>query len=244
VTVRVLSHVEAPRLREQTRSLRQRSWPRFVLRDPVAQRLSPLLYVHFPEHQHYLVHRRRVVGAAQSIPFAWDGDELPDRGWDAAIEQGFADRDAGRPANALCALGIMIDPRLGRRGLSSVLLETLRSSAKANRLERLVAPVRPTLKADYPLIPMEDFARWQTDDGLPFDPWMRTHARLGATVERVCEESMRVSGTVAQWERWAGMKLPDSGEHIVPGALAPVTIDRRADAGLYVEPNVWMRHPL
>ena len=28
------------------------------------------------------------------------------------------------------------------------------------------------------------------------------------------------------------------------GALVPVTIDREADQGLYVEPNVWMRHRL
>jgi hypothetical protein len=30
----------------------------------------------------------------------------------------------------------------------------------------------------------------------------------------------------------------------VAGALIPVTIDREADFGLYVEPNVWMLHPL
>jgi hypothetical protein len=38
------------------------------------------------------------------------------------------------------------------------------------------------------------------------------------------------------------MVFPDDGEYVVPGALAPVTF---ADGrGLYVEPNVWMRHPV
>ena len=54
----------------------------------VAQRLSPQLYVHFPEHQLYLVHNRRVVGVAQSVPFAWDGGELPDRGWGSGDRAG------------------------------------------------------------------------------------------------------------------------------------------------------------
>jgi hypothetical protein len=30
----------------------------------------------------------------------------------------------------------------------------------------------------------------------------------------------------------------------VPGALTLVSIDREADVGAYVEPNVWMRHTL
>ena len=30
--------------------------------------------------------------------------------------------------------------------------------------------------------------------------------------------------------------------YVVEGALVPVEIDREADAGRYVEPNVWMRH--
>jgi len=29
---------------------------------------------------------------------------------------------------------------------------------------------------------------------------------------------------------------------MVPGALVPVTIDRRRDRGRYVEPNLWMLH--
>jgi hypothetical protein len=45
------------------------------------------------------------------------------------------------------------------------------------------------------------------------------------------------------WEEWTEIALPESGAHVVPGALVPVEIDRERDAGLYVEPNVWMVHP-
>jgi len=53
---------------------------------------------------------------------------------------------------------------------------------------------------------------------------------------------MRVSGTVAEWEAWTEMALPASGAYVVPGALAPIQIDRERDEGVYVEPNVWMVH--
>jgi hypothetical protein len=55
---------------------------------------------------------------------------------------------------------------------------------------------------------------------------------------------MRVPGTVAQWEEWSGMAFPESGTYVVPDALVPVEIDREADLGVYVEPNVWMHHRL
>ncbi|AQZ62322.1 hypothetical protein BKM31_13375 [[Actinomadura] parvosata subsp. kistnae] len=36
--------------------------------------------------------------------------------------------------------------------------------------------------------------------------------------------------------------FPDSGSYVVPGALAPVMIDRQHDRGELVEPNVWVQH--
>jgi hypothetical protein len=43
-----------------------------------------------------------------------------------------------------------------------------------------------------------------------------------------------------QWEERTGLSFPVSGDYVVPGALAPVTFDREAGRGVYVEPNVWM----
>src|SRR5258708_31304265 len=36
----------------------------------------------------------------------------------------------------------------------------------------LIAPVRPSWKDRYPLIPIAEYAAWRRADGLPFDPWM------------------------------------------------------------------------
>jgi hypothetical protein len=53
---------------------------------------------------------------------------------------------------------------------------------------------------------------------------------------------MRVVGSVADWEQWAGMALPESGSYVVPGALVPLKVDRDRDVGEDLEPACWVRH--
>ena len=48
--------------------------------------------------------------------------------------------------------------------------------------------------------------------------------------------------TREEWEAWAGMPFPADGRYAVPGALVPVEF--AGGRGEYVEPNVWMRHPV
>jgi len=55
---------------------------------------------------------------------------------------------------------------------------------------------------------------------------------------------MQITGTVEEWESWAGRTFPESGRYVVAGALVPVEIDRTADRGVYIEPNVWVVHDL
>ena len=103
--------------------------------------------------------------------------------------------------------------------------------------------MRPSLKERYPLTPIGHYVGWRREDGQLFDPWMRIHERLGARVCTPLPESLRITGTVAEWESWTGMAFPESGEYVFPEGLAPVYIDRESDRGSYWEPNVWMVHP-
>ncbi|MEZ4637201.1 MAG: hypothetical protein R2873_08130 [Caldilineaceae bacterium] len=109
-------------------------------------------------------------------------------------------------------------------------------------LTRLIVPVRPNFKARYPLIPIDDYISWTNADGLPFDPWMRVHARLGARVLKPCHRAMTIGGRVAEWQEWTGVPLPGSGQYTLPELLSPLSVDRAADRCVYVEPNVWMEH--
>ena len=121
----------------------------------------------------------------------------------------------------------------------------MKSVAAVNGLGALIAPVRPTLKDRYPLTPMERYAGWERDDGLPFDPWLRVHRRLGAEFLCVAPRSMVITGTIPEWEEWTGMRFPESDAHVVPGALLqPVVMDMERELGSYEEPKVWMRHPV
>jgi hypothetical protein len=240
---------ERPDLEGAVRCLLGSLWPpemEYIHHDAVCGRHWGALYREFAEFQPVLCNARGVVVAAGfTIPLAWSGRvrDLPS-GVDGALERGVRGRARGRAPNTLSALLAAVAPGRQGRGLSARVIRAMRVVAARHGLDVLIAPVRPTLKHRYPTTPMRRYARWKRKDGAPFDPWLRVHWRLGATLLRVAPRSMVVSGTATEWEEWTAMRFPESGRYIVPGALVPVTIDRRRNRGLYVEPNVWMRHPV
>jgi GNAT superfamily N-acetyltransferase len=195
-----------------------------------------------PRFQFHLVDERdEVVARARSIPIRWDGTVagLPD-GIDGAIARGF---DEGG-ANVLCALVIMVPRDVQGRGVSAAAVAAMADIARQHGFPSLIAPVRPSWKERYPLVPVERYAEWRRSDGLLFDPWMRVHERLGATVLKPEPRSLRITGTVDEWEGWTHMAFPESGEYWFPEGLSTVSIDHEADRGSYWEPNVWMHHAL
>ncbi len=220
-------------------------WPEFLYHDTVMERLFGRVIAEYAEFQFYVWddEREEVVGVGNAIPAAWDGyrASLPDRGIDAVVEAGFAE---GSPApTVLCALQLLIAPEYRGQGLSSRMIERLSEIGRDHGYDTLIAPVRPTLKHRYPLTPIERYIGWRRPDGSLFDPWLRTHERLGAEIAKTAPESARIVGAVADWERWTEMAFPETGSYVVPGALVPVEVDRERDEGLYLEPNVWMVHP-
>jgi GNAT superfamily N-acetyltransferase len=235
---------ERPDLRGGPGGLLEDIWPEFMYHDPVVNRLFRDAIRGTPELQFYAwdEDRDEVVGRANAVPVAWDGDErsLPDRGIDAALESRVAE---GPPApNVLCAMQIMVAPTRRGEGLSGQMIQRMHELGREHGLERLIAPVRPSLKHLYPLTPMERYVEWRRADGQLLDPWLRAHERIGAEIVKVAPQSMRIPGTVADWEEWTDMPFPETGTYVVPGALVPVEIDCERDEGLYVEPNVWMVH--
>jgi GNAT superfamily N-acetyltransferase len=213
--------------------LLRRAWPEIVFHDEISNANWGRLYDERPEFQFALVDDDRVLAEGNSIPVAG----MP-AAWRDALRDGFDQPEPDR----LCAIAILIDPDAHGRGLSRLMLEHMRGLAAVRGWD-LVAPVRPTLKHRYPLTPMERYMRWRRDDGQLFDPWLRSHERVGAELIGVAHDSLVSEGTVAELEQWCGLAFPESGSYVVEGALVPVEIDRDADRGSYREPNVWMRHP-
>ena len=202
----------------------------------------PRLTEERPDFQFHLVgDGDAILARARSIPVRWNGtvEDLPP-GIDGAIARGF---DEGG-ANVLCALLIMVPRDLQGRGVSAMAVRAMSEIARGHGLGSLIAPVRPSWKERYPLVPIERYAHWRRPDGLLFDPWMRVHERLGARVLRPEAQSLRITGTVGEWETWTGMSFPESGDYWFPGGLATVHINRTDNSGRYWEPNVWMHHTL
>jgi len=221
-------------------------WPEYNRHGDVLNQWWGLLDEELPEFQFVLYDdaARSVLARGFSGPLAWTGqvEALPD-GIDQAIEQMFAQHRSRAPVSALCALAAEGQGAGRGRGLAAEILAGMRKIAQRNGLRYLIAPVRPSWKERYPLTPIENYVRWRRADGQLLDPWMRTHERLGARVATPLPRSLRITGTVADWESWTHLAFPESGDYVFPEGLATVHIDRAVDRGSYWEPNVWLLHP-
>jgi hypothetical protein len=240
--MKIATATERPDLLEPAWERTRDTMPEYNNHGDVLNAYWSRLTEELPEFQFGLVgNEDEILARGRSIPLRWDGTiaDLP-AGIDGAIARGF---DEGG-ANVLCALVIMIPRDLQGRGISAEAVKAMASIARRHGLESLIAPVRPTWKDRYPLVEIERYAGWRRADGLLFDPWMRVHERLGAEVLKPEPQSLRITGSVAEWESWTGMTFPESGDYWFPEGLATVEIDRENDQGSYWEPNVWMRHSL
>jgi GNAT superfamily N-acetyltransferase len=232
--------------RNLVRGLTKEVWPEFMLHDAVANEHWHELLDRFPQYQLALhdTQVNRVAGMANSFPLRWDLplEELPDEGWDWAFQEAVKNHQQGVAPNYHCAIQIVLRQEYQGQGLSRPMVEAVRAVTKTRRLRSLIIPIRPSEKSTYPLISLDDYITWETDEGFPFDPWLRVHVRAGARVIKVCHESKTIRGTRAEWEQWTGMKFPQSGRYIIDGALNPIEIDIEKDEGVYIEPNVWIVH--
>ena len=236
---------EQPELAKTADELAGNVWPEYNKHGDVLNQFWGRLEPEFGDFQFVLYDDAdgSVLAQGHSIPLAWDGTPagLP-QGIDGLVRGAFDLRASGRAATTLSALAIEILPAHQGKGLSARMIDAMREIAKSHGLSDVIAPVRPSWKERYPLIPIARYAGWTRADGLPFDPWIRTHVRLGGEILRPEEESLRITGTVSDWEKWTDMSFPDSGTYVFPHGLAPLEVDRGADEGSYWEPNVWMRH--
>lgn len=236
--MRVFTYAERPDLAERTGEIED-AFAAFMGHGEIPIRHWHKLREELPELQLVLWDDEHdaVVGHARTLP-AREAEGLPG-GVDDMLEAWFESDPRPEP-DVLSAMVAVVDRSNHGRGLSRLLIEAMRDVARRAGFASLIAPVRPTWKDRYPLIPMERYARWTRDDGLPLDPWLRVHARLGAVLLEVCPASMRVEGSREEWESWTEMRFPEDGDYVVPGALVPVTF--AGGHGVYVEPNVWLRH--
>jgi GNAT superfamily N-acetyltransferase len=235
-----------PDYRNLLRGLTKEAWPEFMLHDAVANEHWHELLDRFADYQVALYDTEKdcVAGMGSSFPLRWDDrlENLPEDGWDWVFQEAVRNHKDGVTPNFHCAIQIVLRHEYQGQGLSRPMVEAVRSVTKSKRLPALIIPLRPSEKHRYPLMSLDNYITWQTDEAEPFDPWLRVHIRAGARVIKVCHESKTIRGSRAEWEEWTGMKFPQSGEYIISGALNPIDMDVEKDEGIYIEPNVWIVH--
>ena len=237
-----------PEYRNLVRGLTKEVWPEFMLHDQVAHENWHELFDRFFGYQLalYDTENDRVAGMANSFPLCWHDEleNLPETGWDWAFQEAVRNQREGRTPNFHCAIQIVLRRAYQGQGLSRPMVQAVRAVTKSKGLSALFIPLRPSEKPRYPLVSLDDYITWKTEDGEAFDPWLRVHLRAGAKVIKVCHESKTIRGSRADWETWASMKFPQSGQYIIPGALTPMEMNVEHDEGVYLEPNVWIVHEL
>ncbi len=239
----VVTGIERPDLEAECREAFRGNWPEFVFHDAITKKYIDRTHLYFPRLDILLLDQGRVLAGGWGVALSWDGSltDLPE-GYDGALERAVEGHEAGQSVNTLCLMAIAVSSEQKRRGLAAAVITALRERGAEQQLVNVIAPVRPTLKPQYPLATMERFASWRRLDGQHLDPWVRTHLRMGAKILGTAARSQVIRGSVADWEQWTGMAFPDSGEYVVPGALGLVHIDRDADQGVYEEDNLWIQH--
>lgn len=222
-------------------------WPAYVLADNVNLTYWDSIYELFADYQFYLLEGNVVVGNGNCIPLHLTAEELadlPEGGWDWALKKAVKDHEKGLTPNTLCALQIGLNKNYQGKGISHQLIQYMKSIALSTEMNAFILPIRPNLKTNFPLISMDDYIQWENEEGLPYDAWIRTHIKGGAHIVKICQRSMVVEGSIAEWEEWTYMKFRSSGQYILPVLLNPIQIDLEMDKGEYIEPNVWMRYEL
>jgi GNAT superfamily N-acetyltransferase len=237
--VKLVRYADRPELIDRRERL-SASFPTYMHHNEPGGRYWARLYEEHPAFQLGLLDGDELVAELHSVPTPWDGSDadLPS-GWDEAFTRAF---ETDREPTVLCALAISVLPERRGEQLSSRMIEAMRDAARTHSLSELIAPVRPTLKEHYPLIPIERFVKWRRADGTHLDPWIRTHERVGGEIIALAPQSMVIEAPASDWEEWTGLRLPEDGTYVVEGMLAPLEV--RDGIGRHVEPNVWMRHSL
>jgi GNAT superfamily N-acetyltransferase len=245
---RIISPNGLETYRDQAGDIADASWLEFMLHDPVANENWHELFDRFNDYQFALLdtETNRMAAMGNSLPFHWNLsiEDLPEGGWEWVFLKAIEDHKNGVTPNIQSAIQIAIHPEYQSQGLSSKMVSAMRGMAQSKGFQYLVAPVRPNQKSRYPLINIDDYITWKNEEGLPFDAWLRIHARAGARIIKPCHHAMAIRSTRADWERWTSLKFPQSGTYSIPGALNPMEMNVEKDEGVYIEPNVWMAHLL
>ena len=199
-------------LQELQRRTADPAWSKIVagktFQSPLAisdhYRLGPLLE-HIPLARFFLVQTttRDVIGAGMVGHFWWDGnpDSLPG-GWSDAVRKLYLDFVTASKVNTRILLSAWLDK--GHRGarLAERLVRGMLEAGGDEQAEYCVLPGLPTSRTrdrELAEMPFEEFARRTGPDGMPEDPWIGLHLRMGGGSSSTPTGLIDSCGNCAHW---------------------------------------------
>lgn len=230
---------------DQIAELFSERFPPFITADPIAHAHIKRVGKYFGDEHHIMLvdTEDRPAACGWGVPVQWTGEmvDLPS-GYTDTLGRAVKDHETQTSSNTFVICAGVVNPKLARKGVAGQLILAFKELASQFNLSQVIAPVRPTSKHQYPLTPIETYAGWVRPDGLPFDPWLRSHIKVGGKIVSTAPHSQTMTGTVEQWEQWTEMKFLSTGHYVIPDGLSTLYIDRERDVGTYTEPNVWVLH--
>ena len=240
INLNSLNHTQ----QDQYRDAITKAFPAIIGESSVIKNYWTKLEKYYPELQLFLISSEgELIGFINTIPFKFSKDlsRLPDRGWDWMFTKGMTDYIENLKANYLGGLQVIVRKKFQGKGYSKVVLNHAKNFILKSSYENLVISIRPIRKHNFPTMPMSEYLNIKEEHKV-YDPWIRTHINGGAEVIKVCEKSMIMTGNIKFWETMLDMKISNSGQYILSGALSMITIDVEKNKGEYIEPNIWVKY--
>lgn len=243
ITYKYLNELDSSQLEKYHSSVKE-AFPTIILKSALIQQQWKKIEQYFPSHQIFAFSsENELIGFVNTIPFSWqkDAHELPNDGWDWMVEKGIKDYESNTKANSLGGLQIIITKKYLGQGFSKILIAKAKELKNNNAYNNLFIPIRPTFKHKFASMPMEEYLNYKEKNKI-FDPWIRTHVNSGASIIKICHNSMNVKGPIQFWEEIHKSKISKSGPILIKGALSPIAIDIENNQGEYREPNIWIAY--
>ncbi|XBX10026.1 hypothetical protein QMP26_19440 [Enterocloster clostridioformis] len=223
-------------------SINKVAWPQFIQGEKVMRSYWGFMLGVFNDFQWVLTKNDMVIAVINSAPFKLgESDTLHENGIYWGLQQVTHNYYADIMPNTLLALQIVVNPQFRGKAVSYECLKVLKHQAYEKGFERIVIPLRPSLKHLYPLIDSGSYINWKNWEGYPYDPWLRVHIKGGGKIVKQCK-GISIRASIQEWELWTGLHFATSGQYIVQGALNPVYADLSNNMAYYTQDNIWVVH--
>ena len=152
VNFKRINAIDEPDLLTISDKIVEKLWPEFMLHDEVANQYWERLFIDFPEYQFILIDNANdeIIATANSIPINWTKplNQLPDKGWDWALELGMNQFECKTSPNIQCALSITVSKQYVGKGISTLVISEMASVGKSKGFKNQLPLSDPTIKAD------------------------------------------------------------------------------------------------